>query len=59
MANTVFAIDRSILDRSSRIDIGQLCLSYSVGGHEAAGTCQVDNERAETNKSELIARLAA
>ena len=32
---------------------------YSVGGHEAAGTCQLDNERAETNKSELIARLAA
>jgi nanoRNase/pAp phosphatase (c-di-AMP/oligoRNAs hydrolase) len=55
----VFAIDRSILDRSSRIDIGQLCLSYSVGGHEAAGTCQLDNERAETNKSGLIARLAA
>jgi hypothetical protein len=32
---------------------------YGVGGHEAAGTCQTDNERAETNKSELIARLAA
>ena len=23
--------------------------SYGVGGHEAAGTCQVDNERAETS----------
>jgi hypothetical protein len=32
---------------------------YGVGGHEAAGTCQLDNEHAETNKSDLIARLAA
>jgi nanoRNase/pAp phosphatase (c-di-AMP/oligoRNAs hydrolase) len=56
--NTVFAIGRSILDRSSRIDIGELCLSYGGGGHEAAGTCQVDNERAESVKSELIAKLA-
>ncbi|MGA6967138.1 MAG: hypothetical protein WBZ51_26440 [Xanthobacteraceae bacterium] len=55
----MFAIDRSILNRSSRIYIGQLCLSYSIGGHEAAGTCQTDNERAETNKSGLIERLAA
>jgi len=55
----VLAIGRSILDRSSQIDIGELCLSYGGGGHEAAGTCQVDSERAETVKSELIARLAA
>jgi nanoRNase/pAp phosphatase (c-di-AMP/oligoRNAs hydrolase) len=57
--NTVFAIGKSILDRGSRIDIGELCLSYGGGGHEAAGTCQVDNERAETVKSELIVKVAA
>ena len=40
--NTVFAIGKSIIDRSSPIDIGAICLEYG-GGHKAAGTCQVDN----------------
>jgi nanoRNase/pAp phosphatase (c-di-AMP/oligoRNAs hydrolase) len=44
-ANTVFAIGKSILDRSSRTDVGALCLEYGGGGHEAAGTCQVENDR--------------
>jgi nanoRNase/pAp phosphatase (c-di-AMP/oligoRNAs hydrolase) len=57
--NTVFAIGKSILDRSSPVDVGALCLSYGGGGHEAAGTCQVDNARAEPIKSELIGKLAS
>jgi nanoRNase/pAp phosphatase (c-di-AMP/oligoRNAs hydrolase) len=56
--NTVFAIGKSILDRSSPIDIGTVCLGYNGGGHRAAGTCQVPNERAETVKTELIAILS-
>ena len=52
--NTVFAIGKSILDRSSTVDVGALCLGYGGGGHEAAGTCQVDNERAETVLADLI-----
>jgi nanoRNase/pAp phosphatase (c-di-AMP/oligoRNAs hydrolase) len=56
--NTVFAIGKSILDRSSPIDVGGICLRYGGGGHKAAGTCQVPNERAETVKAELIALLA-
>ena len=50
----VFAIGKSILDRSSRIDVGALCLRYEGGGHEAAGTCQVENARAEQVRRELI-----
>jgi nanoRNase/pAp phosphatase (c-di-AMP/oligoRNAs hydrolase) len=57
--NTVFAIGKSILDRSSPVDIGEICLSYGGGGHKAAGTCQVDNARAEQVKAELIGKLAA
>ena len=45
--NTVFAVGRSIIDRSSTFDIGRLMLSWGGGGHEAAGTCQIDNDRAE------------
>jgi nanoRNase/pAp phosphatase (c-di-AMP/oligoRNAs hydrolase) len=57
--NTVFAIGKSILDRSSQIDVGEICLSYGGGGHKAAGTCQVDNARAEQVKAELIGKLSA
>ena len=56
--NTVFAIGKSILDRSSPVDIGEICLGYGGGGHKAAGTCQVDNARAEAVKAELIGKLA-
>jgi len=56
--NTVFAIGKSILDRSSPIDVGAVCLGYNGGGHVAAGTCQVPNDRADTVKAELIATLS-
>jgi nanoRNase/pAp phosphatase (c-di-AMP/oligoRNAs hydrolase) len=52
--NTVFAVGRSILDRSSQVDIGALMLAHGGGGHEAAGTCQIDNDRAETVLDELV-----
>jgi nanoRNase/pAp phosphatase (c-di-AMP/oligoRNAs hydrolase) len=57
--NTVFAIGRSIIDRSSSVDIGTLCLAHDGGGHVAAGTCQVDNARADEVMAELINKLAA
>src|SRR6187455_1845606 len=41
--NTVFAVGKSILDRSSRTNVGALMLEYGGGGHNAAGTCQVEN----------------
>jgi nanoRNase/pAp phosphatase (c-di-AMP/oligoRNAs hydrolase) len=44
--NTVFAMGKSILNRTSPVNVGELMLSYGGGGHEAAGTCQVDNDRA-------------
>jgi nanoRNase/pAp phosphatase (c-di-AMP/oligoRNAs hydrolase) len=57
--NTVFAVGKSILDRTSPIDVGAICLSYAGGGHKAAGTCQVDNARAEAVKAELMGKLAS
>ena len=57
--NTVFAVGKSILDRSSKTEVGRLMLTYGGGGHEAAGTCQVDTARADEIKAELIARLMA
>jgi len=57
--NTVFATGKSILDRSSKTDIGQLMLSYGGGGHNAAGTCQIDNDKAEDILKELISKINA
>ncbi len=56
--NTAFAIGKSIIDRSSTLDIGQLCLRYGGGGHTAAGTCQVANSESEQVLSELIAEIS-
>lgn len=57
--NTVFATGKSIVDRSSKTDVGALMLSYGGGGHEAAGTCQVANSDAESVLAELIERITA
>ncbi|WP_339732047.1 exopolyphosphatase [uncultured Pseudomonas sp.] len=57
--NTVFAIGKSILDRSSNTNVGELCLSYNGGGHANAGTCQLANEDAEAALRELIAEITA
>lgn len=57
--NTVFATGKSIFDRSSRTNVGELMLTYGGGGHEAAGTCQVDNERADRVLNELIEKINA
>ncbi len=55
--NTVFAIGKSILNRSSTINVGELCLSYGGGGHEKAGTCQVGNETAPEKLNEIIEKI--
>ncbi len=55
--NTVFAVGRSVLDPSNTVNIGELCLAYGGGGHSAAGTCQVDNDKADTVETELLEKL--
>ena len=55
--NTVFATGKSILDRSSRTNVGELMLKYGGGGHHAAGTCQVENELADAKLKEIITHI--
>ncbi|MBI2795650.1 MAG: exopolyphosphatase [Gemmatimonadetes bacterium] len=57
--NTVFAIGKSIFDRTSKTDVGDLCLRYGGGGHHAAGTCQVANDRAAAVLEELVTKINA
>jgi nanoRNase/pAp phosphatase (c-di-AMP/oligoRNAs hydrolase) len=55
--NTVFATGKSIVNRSSRTNVGSLMLRYGGGGHEAAGTCQVPNPDADRVRGELVERI--
>jgi len=57
--NTVLATGKSIIDRSSRTDVGELMLEYGGGGHKAAGTCQIDNDRADEVLEQIIGRIRA
>ncbi len=55
--NTVFATGKSIFDRSSKTNVGELMLKYGGGGHQAAGTCQVGHSHAEAILGELIKEI--
>lgn len=57
--NTVFAVGKSIFDRSSPYNIGVSMLKWGGGGHEAAGACQVPNERADEILEEIIQEISS
>ena len=57
--NTVLAVGKSIINRSSLAHVGSLMLEYGGGGHHAAGTCQVDNDKADAILATITARLNA
>jgi len=55
--NTVMAFGKSIFDRTNSTHVGELMLRYGGGGHAAAGTCQIDTDKAEDVLAELIATV--
>ena len=55
--NTVLAVGKSILDRTSPVDVGQLMLKYGGGGHHAAGTCQVPHDQTDQVLGEIAAAV--
>jgi len=57
--NTVFAVGKSIFNRTSNTNIGDLMLTYGGGGHKNAGTCQADNALADVVRDALIQRINA
>ncbi|MDR0496948.1 MAG: exopolyphosphatase [Treponema sp.] len=46
--NSVITVGHSILNKTSKVDVGSLMLKYGGGGHSAVGTCQVAFE--DTNR---------
>lgn len=57
--NTVFAVGKSIFNRTSKTNIGELMLKYGGGGHKNAGTCQINKAVADDVLKELIAQISA
>jgi len=55
--NTVFAVGKSIFNRTSNTNIGELMSKYGGGGHKNAGTCQIDNDKADQVMKELIKHI--
>ena len=53
----VYAVGKSILNRTNIINIGELMLQYGGGGHGNVGTCQIDLDQAAAVKDDLIAVL--
>ena len=55
--NTAVMIGKSIINKASNFNIGDLCLEYGGGGHANAGTCQLDNDKVDELLPEIIAKL--
>ena len=57
--NTAVMIGKSIVNKASEVDIGELCLKYGGGGHRNAGTCQLENDVVDSQLPDIIAALNA
>jgi oligoribonuclease NrnB/cAMP/cGMP phosphodiesterase (DHH superfamily) len=54
---TTFSVGKSIINRTSKANIGKLMFAYGGGGHRAAGACHVDNSDADRVFGELVEKL--
>ena len=55
--NTAVMIGKSIINKSSDFNIGELCLTYGGGGHANAGTCQLDNDKIDDELPHIVNKL--
>jgi nanoRNase/pAp phosphatase (c-di-AMP/oligoRNAs hydrolase) len=55
--NIVFSTGKSILNKTSNTNVGELMLKYGGGGHMAAGGCQPSIDEAESVLKEIIKQI--
>lgn len=55
--NCPIAVGHSILNRTSKTNVGALMLKYGGGGHRQVGTCQVPYDEADTVMAEMVAQM--
>jgi len=53
----VYSTGKSIINRTSNTNIGELMLKYEGGGHKNAGACQIYKNNAEEVLQELIEKI--
>ena len=51
------AVGHSVLNRSSKVNVGEVMLRFGGGGHHVVGTCQFDEAVMEQKIPELIAEI--
>ena len=52
--NCVITVGHSIIDRSSKVDVGSMLLKYGGGGHTQVGTCQIPYDEADKAIVEIV-----
>jgi len=52
-----FSLGRSILKRTSPVNVGELMVKYNGGGHKGAGTCQADLPDLDNVKMDLMSDI--
>ncbi|QTA83379.1 UCP028235 [Desulfonema limicola] len=57
--NVVMTCGHSIINRTSKTDVGSLMLKYGGGGHKKVGTCQVSPDEADKILEEIITSMNA
>lgn len=55
--NTVLTIGKSIINKNSKVNIGEICLKYGGGGHKNAGTCQIANDAVDEILPKILKEL--
>ena len=55
--NTAVMIGKSIINRDSNVNIGDICLEYGGGGHANAGTGQLANDKVDSELPKIIEKL--
>jgi len=53
----VMACGHSIMNRTSKIDVGSLMLRYGGGGHRKVGTCQIPTDEADLILEQLVEEM--
>ncbi len=55
--NIVLACGHSVLNRSSRTNVGRLMLEYNGGGHREVGTCQIPIDNWEESLKKIVKQI--
>lgn len=53
------AVGHSVLNRTSKVDVGSLMLRYGGGGHHVVGTCQFSDDEMDEKLKELLDEIVA